>query len=156
MNPMAKVPTFEMTGQLTNVDLVELNNFLRAYGKFDVARGDFALFTSFAAKGGKYDGYAKVLFKDLDVFEWQKERKKNALEVFWQAIVGAVTTAVKNQPHDQLATRIPITGTFQKSDVSTWPTIQTLLRNAFVRALVPSIDELKKLENAEQVQPPSK
>ena len=49
MNLLKPTPTYEMNCALTNVDLVALNNFLRAYGKFDVERGIFALFTSVAA-----------------------------------------------------------------------------------------------------------
>ena len=149
VNPLASHPEYELTGQLTNVDLVALNSFLRAYGKFDVARGDFALFTSFAAKDGNYDGYCKVFFHDLKVFSWEKEKKKDALEIFWQAIVGTLATAFKNQPHDQLATRIPITGTFDKTDVHVWATVTTLLRNAFIKSLVPQVDETKKVDSLE-------
>jgi len=146
VNPLAKVPAFELTAQLTNVDLVSLNNFLRAYGKFDVARGDFALFTSFAAKDGNYDGYFKVFFNNLKVFSWEKDKKKDALEIFWKAIVGTLAVAFKNQPHDQLATKIPISGSFGKTDVHLWPTIVTLLQNAFVKSLVPKPDEEIKID----------
>jgi hypothetical protein len=152
LNPFAPTPTFQLSGSLTNVDLTQLNSFLRAYGKFDVARGNFDFFASFAAADDKYDGYVKVLFQNLKVFQWQKERQKDALQIFWQAIVGTVATLFKNQPHDQLATKIPITGAFQQSDVHIWPTIQTLLRNAFVRALVPKIDEHVNIQNAKNVQ----
>jgi len=150
VNPLAKTPTFELTGQLTNVNLVALNDFLRAYGKFDVERGDFALFTSFAAKDGKYDGYCKVFFKDLKVFKWDKDKKKNVLEIFWQAIVGTLTTAFKNQPEDQLATKIPISGSFEKTDVHVWPKVATLLQNAFIHALVPKIDQPVTVEQVEK------
>lgn len=153
LNPVAKTPTFELNGSLTNVDLTQLNSFLRAYGKFDVAHGDFSFFTSFATADQKYDGYVKVLFKNLKVFKWDKERKKDALQIFWQAIVGTLATTFKNQPHDQLATKVPITGAFNQSDVHLWPTIQTLLRNAFVRALVPEPDQKVSIENAKKVSP---
>jgi hypothetical protein len=149
INPVAAQPTFELTGQLTNVDLVALNDFLRAYGKFDVESGQFALFTSFAAKDGKYEGYYKVFFNDLKVFKWEKEKKKNILEIFWQAIVGTLTTAFKNYPNDQLATKIPVTGSFEKTDVHVWPTVETLLHNAFIHALVPQLDQPVKVENVE-------
>jgi hypothetical protein len=149
VNPLANAPAFELTGQLTNVNLVALNDFLRAYGKFDVERGDFALFTSFAAKEGKYDGYCKVFFKDLKVFKWEKEKKKDALEIFWQAIVGTLATAFKNQSKDQLATKIPISGSFGKTDVHVWSTVATLLQNAFVHALVPKVDQPVKVEQVE-------
>ena len=145
MNPLIKMPTFEISVQLTNVDLVSLNDFLKAYGRFDVARGTFALFASFAAAQGKYDGYAKVFFDDLDVFEWEKERKKNALQIFWHAIVGTLSTVLRNQPKDQLATKIPISGSFEGNDVGIWTAAATLLRNAFIRALVPKLDNSVKL-----------
>jgi hypothetical protein len=150
VNPMADRPTFELIGQLTNVDLVQLNNFLKAYGKFDVARGDFAIFTSFAAKEGDYDGYCKVFIKNLKVFNWDKDKQKDVLEIFWKAIVGTLTAAFKNQPHDQLATKIPITGTLNKTDVHVWPTVATLLRNAFIKSLLPKVDESVKIEQVDK------
>ena len=153
INPTAKTPTFQLNASLTNVDLTQLNDFLRAYGKFDVARGDFYVFTSFAAADDKYDGYVKVLFRNLKVFKWEKERKKDAFQIFWQAIVGTVATLLKNHPHDQLATKVPITGVFNQSDVHLWPTIQTLLQNAFIRALVPQPDQKVNIDDAKQVQP---
>lgn len=155
VNPMNQTPTFQLTASLTNVDLPALNNFMRAYGKFDVARGDFAIFASFATRDSNYDGYCKVFFRDLKVFQWSKEEKKDIWQIFWEAIVGAVGEIFKNQPHDQLATKIPITGTFQKTDVHIWPTIVTLLRNAFVKALVPKIDQPVKVQQvAETSRPP--
>lgn len=156
-NPLAPSPTFEMNGQLTNVDMVQLNGFMKAYGKFTVAKGGFAMFTSFAAKDGKYDGYVKVLFSNLKVFSLDKEiASRDPLEAFWDMIVGSVKSVFKNQPHDQLATTIPITGAFKKTDVHIWPTLQTLLQNAFVRALAPKQDKPVTIKNAEQVQPPAK
>jgi hypothetical protein len=149
VNPLAKTPAFELTAQLTNVDLVTLNSFLKAYGKFDVARGQFALFTSFAAKDGNYDGYCKVFFKDLKIFNWQKDKREDALEIFWKAIVGTLAAAFKNQPHDLLATKIPITGSLGKTDVHIWPTIATVLRNAFIKSLAPQIDEPVKINQVE-------
>lgn len=154
LNPLAVAPTFEVAAQVTNVNLIALNDFLRAYGKFDVERGTFALFASFAAADGTYDGYTKVFFKDLDVFAWEKERKKNALAVFWHAIVGGVTTVFRNQPSDTLATKIPISGSFTGPNVDIFTTVSTLLRNAFVRALVPKIDESIRVE--EVVEKPNK
>ncbi|HSY44371.1 MAG TPA: DUF748 domain-containing protein [Candidatus Acidoferrum sp.] len=151
LNPLAKAPTFQLEASLTNVDLTQLNSFMRAYGKFDVARGQFALFASFAAADEKYDGYVKVFFNDLKVFKWEKERKKDALQIFWQAIVGTLTTLLKNHPHDQLATKVPITGAFQNTDVHLWPTIETLLRNAFIRALVPQPDQKVSVDTARKV-----
>jgi hypothetical protein len=151
LNPMAKAPTYQVDAQLTNVDLTALNSFLRAYGKFDVASGQFALFTSVASKDGNYDGYLKVFFNKLNVFAWEKERKKNILEIFWQAVVGTLTTAFKNHSTDSLATRVPISGSYAAgSDVGVMSAVGSLLRNAFIRALVPKIDQQVTLTDAQQ------
>jgi hypothetical protein len=150
MNLLEAKPGFEMNCGLTNVDLVALNDFLRAYGKFDVARGKFALFTSVASADGSYQGYFKVFFDNLDVFQWEKERKKNILEVFWQAIVGGVATVFKNQPKDQLATKVPISGSYTNSSVGVWTATATLLQNAFIHALTPKLDEHVMVEQVEK------
>jgi hypothetical protein len=150
MNPLASGPTFQVDATLTNVDLVALNSFLRSYGKFDVAGGEFSVYTTAASENGNYKGVIKVLFKHLDVFEWDKERKKNILKIFWEAIIGAVATAFKNHPHDQLAANIPISGQFTNSHVAVLYAVGSMLHNAFIRALVPKITRSETLEDVEK------
>jgi hypothetical protein len=150
LNPVKKAPTYEVTAELTNVTLTDLNSFFKAYGKFDVDNGSFAMFASIAAKDGSYDGYLKVFFEHLKVFAWDKERKKNVLEIFWQAVVGTTATILKNQFKDQLATKVPISGSYADNSVGVWRAVGTLLRNAFVRALMPQLDEPVTLQQVEQ------
>lgn len=140
LNPLEHQPTFEVNCTVTNVDLVALNDFLRAYGRFDVQRGVFHLYTSVASKEGSYEGYLKVLFEDLDVLNWKEDQKESALGVFWEAIVGTLTSVFKNQPKDRLATKIPIAGSYSGTEVGVWTAVSALLQNAFVRALVPKLD----------------
>jgi hypothetical protein len=150
MNLLAAHPAYQLDCGLTNVDLVSLNGFLRAYGKFDVAHGRFSLFTSVASDGGTYQGYLKVFFNNLDVFQWDKERKRNILKVFWEAIVAGVSEVFKNHVKDQLATKIPIAGTYTNSSVGLWTATGTLLQNAFIRALVPKLDKPVTVDQVEQ------
>jgi hypothetical protein len=145
LNPMERHPTFEMTCVLTNVNVVALNDLLQAYGKFDVEKGTMHLYTSVASTDGQYEGYVKVLFEDLDVVQWEKDQKESALGVFWEAVVGTFTTLFKNQPKDRLATKVPIAGSYQDTDVGTWTAVSTLLRNAFIRALLPKLDQQMSL-----------
>jgi hypothetical protein len=143
LNPMAPVPVYQLQTSLTNVNLPALNSFLRAYGKFDVARGNFAMFTSVAATNDAYQGYIKIFFDDLDVFEWKKERNehKSVLKIFWDAVVGGVSTIVRNLPKDQLAVKVPISGAYTNSSIDLTRTLGSLLRNAFIRALIPKYDQ---------------
>ncbi|MGH7941499.1 MAG: DUF748 domain-containing protein [Limisphaerales bacterium] len=142
-NPMAPAPLYQLQVELTNVNLPALNPFLRAYGKFDVARGKFAMFTSVAATNNAYQGYIKVFFDHLDVFEWKKEENehKSALKIFWDAIIAGISTIARNIPEDQLATKIPISGVYTNSTIDLTSTIGSLLRNAFIRALIPKYDQ---------------
>lgn len=141
LDPAAPAPTFELTSQVTNVDLVSLNDLFKAYGKFDVDRGLFALYASVAAKDGHYDGYSKVFFENLSVFAWDKERHKDILKVFWEAVVGTLATVFKNQPHDRLAAKVPIHGAYGTNHVDAISAIGSLLRNAYIHALIPKLDE---------------
>jgi len=63
---------------------------------------------------------------------------------------------LKNQPNDQLATKVPISGVYTNSNVDVATTIGELLRNAFIRALLPKYDKevttgevTKKLQKGE-------
>ncbi len=149
LDPMARHPTFEVIAQLTNLNLTALNDFMQAYGEFDVEKGTFHLYTSVAGREGQYEGYLKVLFENLDILQWKKDQREDGLGVFWEAIVGTVTTLLKNQPKDRLATRIPIAGSYEGTDVGIWSALSTLLRNAFIRALVPKLDERVNLEEVD-------
>ncbi len=140
LNPLATSPTYKLETSLTNLNLVAVNDFLRAYGHFDVDRGTAAIFVEVAAAGGHYEGYVKPLFENIDVFAWQKERKKNIFQIFWQAVVGTATTVFKNQPRDRLATVVPISGDFGEKHVGILAAVGGVLENAFVRALLPKLD----------------
>ncbi len=147
MDPLDSAPTFELNAVLTNVDMVALNDFLRSYGKMDVEAGRFSLFTSVASRRGKYAGNVKVLFENLNVFEWEKERRKNVLAIFWEAIVGVLSAGFKNHPHDRLAAEIPVTGSFTDPHFGIWSAVGSCLKNAFVRVLLPKIDQPVHLDD---------
>ncbi len=149
IDPYAKEPTFDLAAKLSNVDLVKLNNFIKAYGKFDVQSGTFELVAEFAAAKGKFRGYVKPFFKNMKVLSL-KEDIKNPLKLFWEAIVGAVTGLFKNKETNQLAAKIPFSGSFDNPSADIWSTMGSVLENAFIRALIPRIEgteNIKKVEN---------
>lgn len=142
MNPLAKAPTFKLIAGVTNMDLTSLNAFMRSYGKFDVKKGTFALYLDVAAANEKYQGYLKPFFFNLQVFNWQEAKHENVLHDFWEAIVAGVTHVLRNQPKNQLATTVPISGQFQSgNNVDLWATVGGVMRNAFFRALVPKVNQ---------------
>lgn len=142
LDPIAKHPTFELKSAIKSIDLTQLNDFLMAYGKFDVDRGQFSLFNEIVAKNGKFVAYAKPMFHNIDVRAWEaKEHRNNTLLMLWKNIVGFVVDILKNRKKDQLAIKIKAEGTFEDPDVNVWEAIGSLLRNGFIQALIPGYDK---------------
>ncbi|MCE3279021.1 MAG: hypothetical protein K0S44_1212 [Bacteroidetes bacterium] len=140
LDPFAKAPTFDMNAELKDTHLPELNDFFKAYGKFDVNRGTFGLFTEVASKEGNFVGYVKPVIKDLDILGME-DREDNILQKAWEAIVGGAGQLLRNQKHDQVATKVPLEGNFKDTEVNILYAIVEILKNAFIQALQPTIDQ---------------
>ena len=140
LDPLAEAPRFDLEFGISDVDLVALNELLEAYGKFNVKRGTFEVFAEIAASEGTFDGYVKPIFEDLNVLELEQDGKK-PVKLVWQALVAGAVKIFKNHPKDQVATKIPVSGTFEKTDVAIWTTIVNVLRNAFVEGFKARVDD---------------
>lgn len=149
LNLLANDPTFDMTAELKNTNLVLLNEFMQAYGKFDVNKGEFGLYTEFAAKDGGFKGYVKPFIKDLDV-RGKEDQNDGFLQKTWESIVGGVGVVFKNQKKDQLATKVPIEGNFNNPDVNVLEAIWQVLKNAFIKALMPSVDQQININSVDE------
>jgi len=138
-NPLAVSPTFDMSAELKNTNMVKLNDFFQAYAKIDVNKGTFGLYTEVAAKERKFAGYLKPIIKDLDVLG-KEDRKDNLLQKLWEGAAGTVAEIFENQPKDQLATKIPFKGDLADPQTNVWYALSNVLQNAFIHALQPAID----------------
>ncbi len=149
LDPLANNPTFDMNLNMQNTNLVKLNSFFQAYAKVDVNKGVFGLYAEAAAKDGKFIGYVKPLIKDLDVLG-KEDRDDNLFRKLWEGMVGTAGEVFKNQGEDQVATKINFEGNIKNPDTSLWNTIMNILRNAFVRALQPAIDNQINLASVDK------
>lgn len=139
LDPWARYPTFDMDGELTDLRLPTLNDFLKAYAKVDAEGGTFSLYTEMAADSGRFKGYVKPILKDVKIFSPGKKDEGGALESAWQALVGGVEELLENKKEDQLATQVPLAGRFSNPSAGIWASVGYLLRNGFIRALSPSL-----------------
>jgi hypothetical protein len=142
LDPFSYRPTFHLALRLLGLDVTRLNELALAYGKFDFKRGWFDLVIEADSKEGQLSGYVKPLFRDLKVFDLAKDLEgANVIQAFWQALVGAVTGLLKNQPRDQFGTLIPFSGDYSRTtNTDILATIGNMLRNAFVRAYLPRLE----------------
>jgi hypothetical protein len=153
VDPFATRPTFDLDAALQGVDLVRINDFLRAYANLDVERGKLHVFTEIAASEGRVTGYVKPFFEDLELVGLHEIRgPRGLLHAAWEGMAGAMASLFKNQKSDRVATRIPIEGTLDvaRTDLST--SIAALLSNAFVRALKPGVEGTIDVGSAEKKQ----
>lgn len=146
MNPYAPSPTFEIDLQLEQVQLKQLNPWLEVYAKVNADNGSFSLYSSSAAADRKFKGYVKPVLKDVEIVSIQSEQF-NPLQKLWAALVDLVATIFKNQPHDQLATKIPFSGSIDDPKAGIFASIVNVLRNAFVSAFTSSIDQRIELRD---------
>jgi hypothetical protein len=155
LNALAENPTFDLKAEVKNTNLVLLNDFLKAYGKFDVDRGTFSLYTEIAAKGGKFKGYVKPIIKDLKVLG-PKDKNDGFFHLLWESIVGTAGFVLKNQKENQVATKVPMEGTFKNPQTNVLEALWEVLRNAFIQALVPKIDYEINMNSVKTVKPEDK
>ncbi|HEX8549636.1 MAG TPA: DUF748 domain-containing protein [Cytophagaceae bacterium] len=149
LDPYADQPRFNMDARVVKMHLKELNNFLLAYGKFDVQEGTIGLFVESAAEGGKIKGYVKPLIEDLNVLK-PKEEKLKPLRFVYEALVEGVTSVFENQKHDRFATKVEYSGNIKNPDFSILHIIGNVLKNAFIEVLMPRLDGTVNLGDARE------
>lgn len=150
LDGLADDPTFDLSAELKNADLVKVNNFFRAYGKFDVSRGTMGLYSEFAADKGKFKGYVKPIIKDLEV-KGTEDKDDKFLQKAKETVIDVAADILKNPKKKQIASKIPIEGSFHNTSIGTMEAIWEILKNAFIEALLPSVDNEINISSASEV-----
>lgn len=134
LDPWAKRPTFDVNLEVKSVSLPNVNPWLRQFIKADAEAGDFELYLEIAAADGRFKGYAKPILRNVDITS--SEEEGNVLQKVWEGVVEFAANVFENHQQEQVAARIPFTGTIDDPKASVWPTIVSVVRNAFVGALL--------------------
>ncbi|MCC9166417.1 DUF748 domain-containing protein [Pontibacter harenae] len=134
-NLLKEIPDMNLNMQLTQVDLTSLNDMIKAYGTFDVERGQLDMYSKVNVKDGQLDGYMKPFFENIKILDWKKDKEEDGfLHAAKEAVIGLFAEAAENQKRDQIATEIPITGSIQAPNTNNWKTFINVLRHAFISA----------------------
>jgi uncharacterized protein involved in outer membrane biogenesis len=135
--PLAVSPTFYLSAEVRDLQLRTLNDFLQAYADVQLSQGNLSVFTEMTGSDGRFKGYVKPLAKDIKILNRKKDNLPHRL---WEATVTGVTKLFENPPKAQIATQIPLSGSFSDPHTGTWTAIGYLLRNAFIQALQPQLN----------------
>lgn len=153
LNALAESPHFDLNAEIEGAHLPEMNSFFLAYGKFDVSEGNFGLYTELAAADQKFKGYVKPVIKDLKVLGLEDQE-----DSWWQrtkeSLVDLAGKILENPSADQVASKIPMEGRFDNPQIINLEALWELLRNAFIEALMPSIDHEINIQSPLSTQEP--
>jgi hypothetical protein len=135
----AAQPTFDVNLEVKKVQLPQVNPWLREFIKADAEAGKFELYLELAASDGKFKGYAKPILQDVDMYR-SGEEEQSALKRMWEGFLDFAANALENKDADQVAARIPFSGTIKNPETSLLATISSVMRNAFVSAFARSLE----------------
>jgi hypothetical protein len=137
VNAFAPQPTFDVNMEVKGVQLPQVNPWLREFIKADAEAGKFELYMEIAAAENRFRGYAKPILQDVDLYR-SGEEEESGLKRVWEGFLDFAANALENE--DQVAARIPFTGTLKNPETSLFATIASVLRNAFVSAFARSLE----------------
>jgi hypothetical protein len=139
VNAFAAQPTFDVNLEVKKVQLPQVNPWLREFIKADAEAGKFELYLELAAADGKFKGYAKPILQDVDLYR-SDEEEQSALKRIWEGFLDFAANVLENPDAEQVAARIPFTGTIKDPETSLFATIASVLRNAFISAFARSLE----------------
>jgi hypothetical protein len=148
MNLLKTVPDFDYKMRFSDLQLVKLNPLAKEYANLDFERGTLSVYSEMAMLNSKLNGYLKPLTKGMQIFKLNEHEGRSVGRFFTELLAQGGTAILKNQKHDQVATRIPLSGTVDNIETFTWPTIFGVLRNAYIEAFKGEFDNNITLTDA--------
>jgi hypothetical protein len=139
VNAFAAQPTFDVNLEVKKVQLPQVNPWLREYIKADAEAGKFELYMELAAADGKFTGYAKPILQDVNIYR-SGEEEQSPLKRIWEGFLDFAANVLENPEADQVAARIPFSGTIKDPKTNLFATIASVLRNAFISAFARSLE----------------
>ncbi|MBL9169494.1 MAG: DUF748 domain-containing protein [Verrucomicrobiales bacterium] len=142
LDPASYRPTFRLSARLLNLDVTLINGFAAHYGAIDFEKGWFDMVIEADAKEGMINGYAKALFRELEILNVSSDfAEGRILEGLWEGIVSVATFLLKNQDRNQFGTLIPFEGSLSgRTQTDLLALFLNILRNAFIEAYLPRFE----------------
>jgi hypothetical protein len=138
--PGGRGPDFDLDLRLEDAELTELNDLLQAHAGVDVTSGRLTVYSEMRVRDGRVDGYVKPLFRDLEIYDPAQERQESPVAKLKEGAAELAAKLLRNQPRQEVATVVPISGPVSDPDAGTWQTLIGLLHNAFVQAILPGFE----------------
>lgn len=147
--PVRKQLDLDLKVRIDGTDLTAMNDLLRSYGGFDVGGGQFSFYSEVNIHQGNVKGYITPLFRDVEISDPSKESEKEVSQRVKETLLSGISWILKNRPRHEIATTVNISGTLHSPEVSTWKAVGGLLKNAFIKPLLPGFKKRSEMPSAQ-------
>jgi hypothetical protein len=135
----------DLTAQVERVDLASMKDLVRAHGGLDVAAGELSVYSEMRTKNGALSGYVKPLFRDVKVGgDGEAGQEKPLRRRVYEGLVNVAGKILKNRARGEVVTVVTLGGRVDQPEFSRWEVVGRLLKNAFVKAILPGYEEPKR------------
>ncbi len=138
--PENKMADLSLGVAIENTDLTTMNDMLRAYGNFDVTKGEFSFYSQLRIKNNHIEGYIKPLISGIKAYDPEKDRGRPFFHKLYEMLVQGVAKILESHQTKDLATNARISGEVGSATASVWEVIAKAFENAFVRAILPGFE----------------
>lgn len=138
LNFLKDPPDMNMNLTIEGMQLANANDAMRVYTNLDFDTGIFNLYSEMKMNDGQIDGYMKPVMDNVSIIS--KNENEDFLNTAWEYIAGGIVEVFENQQADQLATRVPVSGSIKNVNSDRSAALWNILENAFVDAFRKSLE----------------
>lgn len=152
LDPFSEKANFDFNVEVQRFSVKHLETVFKVYTPFDIEAGGIDGAMEVAAKDNVLNGYAKAGVYDLSVFSWREDIEKDDDGLFTAIFEGSIdilSELLENDESELVAARIPIDGTLNNTDISTFQAVVSVLKNAFLEAFKMEVDDVISFETVE-------
>jgi hypothetical protein len=139
--PETKNPDFNVNVAIENTQMPAMSDIFRVYGNFDIKSGLFSFYSELSIKDNKVNGYIKPIFKDMKIYDHRSKQEKTISHTLYVWMVKGMSKLLENRTGNEVATRATISGTLESPGTSSWEIFINLLRNAFIKSIIPGFEK---------------
>lgn len=129
---------FDFKLEATDLHLDNLNDVSRVYASLDFESGQGEIYSEINAADGQIDGYVKPMFSDINILSWEQdveEQGDNPVQFLWEGLAGGIKTAFTSFSSGKFATKIDLSGSIERAEMSATQAFFEIVKNAFVQPL---------------------
>ena len=150
LDPFSEQANFDFNMEVQRFSVKQIQTVFNVYTPFDIEAGGIDGAMELAAKSNEVNGYVKAGVYDLSIFSWREDAEKDddgLFTIIFEGGADLLSAILENDESQLVAARIPIEGTLDSTDISTFQAVVSVLKNAFFDATKMQVDDIVSYES---------